>query len=372
MLYIFQVILGLITPFLSFLFLSVYKNQRLQAIAIASFITSMFIFFKPSDGYDLLVHYQNFMDYQAGQYELFSRYVGVDVLIYLITSLGLEKNTLIFITSFMLFYTTFKFVEFKVPTNRVIIVFLIIVVGYPLVLLISGVRFSLALSFFLLSDISFSKKKYLRFVMFHYAASVLVLIYVASKFFKVARVNTKLVACILLMLLPLVFYQTLLIQVVSSLMGVVGFEQYVGLDLSRYVSGEWGAMRSASYNLNGLIGYYLPKILLCLLGFVYLFTCKEKDSFIITLFSIVLLMFNFGDIGDRYAICLIPFLITSLMTTTNNISLRNFPLALIFTLCFVSVNMFKEFLLYGEVYMYLLQRTLFLNSPLFVLIGGTQ
>lgn len=379
MFYIFQVMLGLITPLLSFLFLPIYKNQRLQVVTIAAFITTIFVFFKPLDGYDLLVHYQNFLAFQSGQYELFSHYIGVDVLIYLITLLGLEKNALVLIASFMLFYATFKFVEFKVSSDKIVITFLIIIASYPLVLLISGVRFSLALSFFLLSDISFSKRNYTRFVilaafsiMFHYAASVLVIIYVASKFFRVSRVSTKLVACILLMLLPLVFYQTLLIQVVSSLMRVVGFEQYVGLDLSRYVSGEWGAMRSSSYNLNGLLGYFLPKFLLCLLGFVYLFTSKVKDSFIIALFSIILLMFNFGDIGDRYSICLIPFLITSLMVPVINISLRDFPLPLVFVFCYVSVNIFKEFLLYGEVYMYMFQSVFLFSSPLLVLIGGSQ
>lgn len=379
MFYIFQVILGMITPVLSLVFLPVYKTQKLQVVVISSFITVFFVFFKPLEGYDLLVHYQNFIDYQAGVYELFNRYVGIDILIYVISHLGLEKNSLVFVTSFMIFYATYKFVDFKSQENKLILVFLLTVACYPLVLLISGVRFSLAISFFLLSDIFFSRKKYIRYVifaalaiLFHYAASVLIFVYLAAKFFKIERINTKLLAVVLILLLPLMFYQSLLIQIIFSIMRTIGFEQYVGLDLSRYVSGEWGAMRSSSYNINGLLGYFLPKIFLCVLGFFYLVTCKEKDSFIIILFAIVLLLFNFGDIGDRYAICLVPFLTTSLMNSANNISLRKFPLPLIFILCYVALNLFKEYLLYGVVYMHLIESTLFFKSPLLLLIGGFQ
>lgn len=377
MVYIFNFVLGLITPFFSLFFLPLYKNQKLQAAAIAAFISTIFIFFEPLDGFDLLVHYNNFTAYQAGQYELFSRYIGVDLLIYGISLLGLSGNFLVVITSFILFYSTFRFVEQKVPSNRIVLVFILVVVSYPLVLLISGVRFSLALSFFLLADISFTQKKYFNYllyalmaIVFHYAISVLFAIYIASKFLRVNRIRIHFIVSAIILLLPLIFYQTFLIQFVSLIMRTVGFEQYVGLDLSRYVSGEWGAMRSASYNLNGLLGYFLPKVFLCLMGFVYLLVCKERDSFIITLFIIVIMLFNFGDIGDRYAICLIPFVITSLMNTGQKISLKKFPFPLLFILCFVALNCFKEILLYRDVYANMIVNTFLFNSPLFALIGG--
>ena len=340
-------------------------------------ISTALVFFKPLDGFDLLVHYKNFGDYQIGQYELFERYIGIDVLIYIISTIGLEKNTLVLIASSMLLYSTYRFVEQKVQYERMVITFFIIMASYPLVLLVSGVRFSLALSFFLLADIYFSKGRYFRCVlfaatavMFHYAASVLVFIYLISKLIPVERLNGKFLFCIFVLIIPIALYQKLLIDLVSFILNFVGFEHYVGLDLTRYISGEWGALRSASYNVNGLLGYFLPKIALCITGFVYLLTCRHKNSFIISLFFIVILFFGFGDIGDRYSIYLIPYIVTSLISSASRIEVKNLPISILPILSFAIINSFKEIWLYGEVYLNMLEQVILLHSPIFMLVGG--
>ncbi|WP_293793056.1 EpsG family protein [uncultured Pantoea sp.] len=367
---------GLITPLFALVLIPVIRNKKSLSLLFAAILTSGMIFFQPLPGFDLLVHYQNFMSYQEGAYDLFNRYIGVDILIYIITGLGLSKNTLVFVTSFLLFYSSLKFVENKVHSNNIFMVFTLIVLSYPLVLLISGVRFSIALSFFLMLDVNFYKKRFvlsalsgLFAIIFHYAFAPLIGVYFLFKLLRLNRINTKLLFYFLLFIFPLVFYQEFMIKIISILVEYLGVEKYVGLDLSRYVSGDWGAMRSAHYNLNGLVGYFLPKILLCLLGFVYLITSKQQDSFIIGLFTIVILLFNFGDIGDRYAICLIPFLITASLKEKAEITINKFPLCLLFIVTFVFINVIKEWVLYGEVYMGILTSTLFLNSPLLVLFS---
>ncbi|MEZ9758791.1 EpsG family protein [Vibrio breoganii] len=216
-------------------------------------------------------------------------------------ALGLPKESLAIFVSFSLNYSVYKlYKESCVPENNsflyLLIGLLITYLSFNLLTLVSGIRFALALSFFLLGY--FSRSKFGLMLLFfsplvHYSFVIVVVLFIISRksyYIDFGR-----------FFIPAAMLGLFSSELSQFLLPLIGHLHAFGIDVSvydKYLTGQWGVSYVETLSAIGKLIFYFERFLFLSLVFVYRKYAKEhKDHFLDLLIIFLLAFINFPTIS---------------------------------------------------------------------------
>lgn len=264
------------------------KNESRSFLSIICILilSIPIVFYTPPESFDLFRHYEVYDIYQSTQKtEYLKSYVGLTYLMQILTSLGLPAQAMVFLCSYVFLFTMFRFIFFVSSgldndnKNKWSFSDLILVVTpfliFDYISLMSGLRFSFAVSFFILAALADYKKNnkisviyHILAVSFHFSLCGLVFLFFLSKKIQFKQTGVTIV----LFILGLIFSQfiALFSKYINDAIAIFQLSGDWAYKADIYLFGEWGTNATQALNVNGIAMMYLKKLLTYMLFFVFL------------------------------------------------------------------------------------------------------
>ncbi|MEZ9788736.1 EpsG family protein [Vibrio breoganii] len=278
----------------------------------------LFFFFKPDPSWDLFRHYERYLWLldDPNNYFLQNMYFGYSYWQMIFVKLNLPKEMLAVASSIILNFSVFKLFNSRLEpisvyysSSNYILASLLLTLSFPLLHLVSGQRFLLALSFFLIGVSSKGKTlKYIFFTIslcFHYTFILPLLVYFLSSISPSKTTKAYSVVFFSCLVLGLVL-PTIILYLNEFLQSVLPTQLYTNLQIDKYILGRYGAEQGAELNENGNIGLWLVQLFLITLCLAYYFR-PENDKFLNVFICFLLLTSSFGALG-RFTVILYIFM----------------------------------------------------------------
>lgn len=308
--------------------LFLYKESRIFLVIVCIVFFSIPILgYVPPEDYDLHRHYEIYHLYQnTDNPNYLKSYFGLTYLMQLLVLIGLPAQSMVFVCSFLFLFSIFKlnaFISFyscqsseKRLLSSVMVIAILSLFVFEYIALMSGLRFAIAVSFFiiaLLADYKNNNKTsmvcHLLAVSFHFSLLGLIVVFFISKIIHIKRVVN-----IFLFIFGIVFsyyiadFQKYILDVVSVLQLTGDWAHKA----DTYLFGEWGTKSAERLNSNGIFVMYLSRAVTYMCFFVFLlnnraFKISHNNEFVSL--CVVLLGFTsaFYAIGrfDSVVLCFI-------------------------------------------------------------------
>lgn len=309
---------------------------------------------------------------QTKDADLLKNYFGLSYLVKLLVMIGLPAESMTFICSVLFFFTIFKFNAFVKNTAgqrselsislRSVIVWLVPFLIFNYLALMSGLRFSIATSFFVLAvlaDYSENKKTSVAYqilaISFHFSLLGLIIVYFISKKINIKTKSVRL----FIFILGLVFSQ-IVGGLESYILDIIGMLQLTGdwaYKLNIYLFGEWGTQANAALNINGLFVVYSLKAITYTCFFIFLLIDRPTKIYFNNEFvslCVILLAFlsTFHTLSGRFESLVVCFLFLPIGIKLMNIKKLSYYEWLVLLL--ILLRGFLQLLNYREEYANLL------------------
>lgn len=310
--------------------LRLYKENRILLLVLCIVTLSIpILYYVPPESYDLYRHYEMYEFYQQTKdADVLKNYFGLSYLVKLLVMIGLPAESMTFVCSVLFFFTMFKFNAFIQNTAgqrselsvslRSAIVWFVPFLIFNYLALMSGLRFSIATSFFVLAvlaDYCENKKTSVAYhilaISFHFSLLGLIIAYYFSKRINIKTKTVKL----FLFILGLIFSQ-IVGGFESYILDIVGMLQLTGdwaYKANVYLFGEWGTQANEALNTSGLFVVYLLKAMTYTCFFVFLLTdgsvkIYHNNEFISLCVILLAFVSAFYTLSDRFESLVICFL----------------------------------------------------------------
>ncbi len=265
-------------------------NKESRCFLSSAFILILSIpiaFYTPPETYDLSRHYDTYNIYfSTHNTDLLDSYFGFSYLIQLLVLFELPAQSMAFICSLLFLFSIFKlnsFVSYGAADDTVGKIFslsyfisgIVPFFVFNYLALMSGLRFSIAVSFFILAVLADYRKNnktsiiyHILAVSFHFALFGLVLLFYLSKKIHIKNVQVR----ISLFICGLIFSQFINVfsEYIMDAINLLQLTDEWAYKANLYLFGEWGSQANEALNSNGLVIVYASKAITYFLFFVFL------------------------------------------------------------------------------------------------------
>ncbi|PSV37790.1 EpsG family protein [Photobacterium sp. GB-36] len=310
------------------LFMSILTREDSVKYTLPLFFSIIAFSFYPTYQYDLFRIYNNYHSYISTNEYQYTRDFLLYSLFFIGSKLGLKANFLVFFSCYLIYFASLKVLfDYKdikhIKTLDYFLLFIIFILSIPIIQY-TGIRFSSALAFLLLSLNYYfleQKKKSIFFLFLsifsHIALIIIIPILFVSQKIRVMNFSrsTQIIFIMIMFfigLFPSIITENaiFLIDKINNLMG------WSFISVSTYISGEWGVGRLTELNSTGQLVANFKTYSLCLLLFLFCFIVPRKlqlfNSYIF-LVGFVFLFQQYATFFDRYSqVCVIYIIVMTL------------------------------------------------------------
>lgn len=299
-------------------------TKTVLSVLMAIFLSLPFLFYSPPETEDLFRHYWRYDGFAISRdFSYLLEYKGLSAIIYAFSEMGFPKESMAYFASFFIvvaMFTIYRNSFFKSNLTSAGLFFISIII-LPYFILVSGIRFGLATSFFIFGLFYFINRSVrVKFLFCFFISLVLhssyiipVFILLLSRFSRFFIFNKMVYLPLFLIFSFLSFILPLMKENLFFIVESLRLNYFIGEHYKVYFFGEWGSDYFYILPFSGKAAYLLKKVTTYFVFFLFIYKYKFDLSKLIDRFCITFLLYLslvscFGQLSDRFEPIAIYFL----------------------------------------------------------------
>lgn len=290
-------------------------------IFIAILVSLPFFLYVPNEMFDLFRHYERYNIYlYTGDDKYLAEYVGLSFLMRLMSVGELNAEFMAFFSSFFLVLAIFGIGTYSASTNKLslskVLTCFLPFLAFQFFPLISGVRFALAISFFVFGVLQhykkgfFSKLYMMLSVFFHAGMIIMVIVFYLSKLIRVKNLMNRLAVIFVAIISAIII--SVYVSNIGVFLAYLGIDKLTGINVGEYLSGTYGLGAQNNLPETGKISFFIAKIT-TYIGILSFSICNsaqtENDRFVFLASVFLTLTSTLVVISGRFESLVICFML---------------------------------------------------------------